>query len=140
MKLMKQVMFVAVMGVATPALGHHELGHNYFKQGEPAMAGAVVCDKAEQIVDYLEASQISDEAGTEVLTGYSQLANTRNEPSCVVETFVFTPMRMTTEVANVPFEGNVSTAYVLEIQSGEFHGYMASFWPLEPKRLSSNMR
>jgi hypothetical protein len=123
--------------MSAPAFAHHETGHNFFKQGEPAMAGAVFCDKAEQIVDYLEAAQISDEAGTEVLTGYSQLPNTRNEPSCVVETVVFTPVKVTTEVPNVPFDGQVSTAYVFEIQSGEFHGYMASFWPLEPKRLSS---
>jgi hypothetical protein len=101
------------------------------------MAGAVICDKPEQIVDYLEAAQISDEAGTEVLTAYSQLPNTRNEPSCVVETVVFTPMKVTTEVPNVPFDGKVSTAYVLEIESGDFHGYMASFWPLEPRQLSS---
>jgi hypothetical protein len=45
-----------------------------------------------------------------------------------------------TEVRDVPFEGTIGTAYVLEIQSGEFHGYMASFWPLEPRRLSSNER
>jgi hypothetical protein len=114
--------------VPAMALAHHEMGHNAFKQGEPAMAGAVVCDKAEQIVDYLQASQISDDAGTEVLEGYSQLANPRNEPSCVWE------------VPDVPFEGKTETAYVLEIQSGDFHGYMASFWPIEPGKLSQNIR
>lgn len=135
----QSVILAASLAVAmtAPAFAHHEMGHNSFKQGEPAMAGAVFCDKAEQIVDYLEAAQISDEAGTEVLTAYSRLPNTRNEPSCVVETVVFTPVKVATEVPNVPFDGQVSTAYVLEIQSGEFHGYMASFWPLEPKRLSS---
>jgi hypothetical protein len=138
--MMKRILIAATLCIATPALAHHELGHNAFKQGEPAMAGAVVCDKAEQIVDYLEASQISDEAGTEVLEGYSQLANERSEPSCAVETFVFTPMRVTSEVPDVPFEGKTDTAYVLEIQSGEFHGYMASFWTIEPSRLSSNTR
>ena len=49
-------------------------------------------------------------------------------------------MRVTTEVPDVPFEGKTDTAYVLEIQSGEFHGYMASFWPIEPSQLSSNTR
>ncbi|MGE3833096.1 MAG: hypothetical protein AB7F76_19055, partial [Parvibaculaceae bacterium] len=121
------------------ALADHEMGHNAFKQGEPSMAGAVVCDKAEQIVDYLQASQISDEAGTEVLEGYSQLANPRNEPSCVSETIVFTPLRVATKVQNVPYEGKNETAYVLEIQSGDFHGFMASFWPIEPGKLSQNM-
>jgi hypothetical protein len=138
--MMKRMLIVATLGLASPALAHHEPGHDYFEQGEPAMAGAVVCDKAEQIVDYLEAAQISDEASTEVLEAYSQLANKRNEPSCVVDTIVFTPVRVATEVADVPIDGKVSTAYVLEIQSGEFHGYMASFWPLEPRRLSSNAR
>lgn len=135
--MMKPILIVATLVIATPAVAHHEPGHNFFKQGEPAMAGAVICDKAEQIVDYLEAARISDEAGTEVLTGYTQLANQRNEPSCVVDTIVFTPVRMATEVPDVPFEGKVDTAYVIEIQSGEFHGYMASFWPLERDRLSS---
>jgi hypothetical protein len=141
---MRKRMIVAAIGLTAamtiPANAHHELDHNSFKRGETAMAGAVFCDKAEQIVDYLEAAQISDEAGTEVLTAYAQLPNAQDEPSCVVETVVFTPVGVATEVPNVPFEGKISTAYVLEIQSGEFHGYMASFWPLEPKRLSSLSR
>ena len=103
--MMKRMLIVATLGLASPALAHHEPGHDYFEQGEPAMAGAVVCDKAEQIVDYLEAAQISDEASTEVLEAYSQLANKRNEPSCVVDTIVFTPVRVATEVADVPIDG-----------------------------------
>ena len=140
--MIKPILIAALMCTAAPAmvLAHHEMGHNAFKQGEPAMAGAVVCDKPEQVVDYLEASRISDEAGTDVLNGYSQLANSRNEPSCIVETIVFTPLRVTTEVADVPYEGTTETAYVLEIQSGDFRGYMASFWPIEPGKLSQNMR